>query len=75
MMVICIKQHLSNIWSWIYEKVQQHWGLVEKKRIAYKKDVYTKWDLVIYFSIFPYLFWNTTLSAFIPSAPSSHRPH
>ena len=32
MMVICIKQHLSNIWSSIYEKVKQHWG-----RVAYKK--------------------------------------
>ena len=31
MMVICIKQHLSNIWSLIHEKVKQHWGSVEKK--------------------------------------------
>ena len=35
---ICIKQHLSNIWSSIHEKVKQHWGWVEKsvdyKRIA-----------------------------------------
>ena len=30
-MVICIKQHLSKIWSWIHEKVKQHWGWVEKK--------------------------------------------
>ena len=36
MMVICIKQHLSNIWSSIYEKVKQHWGRVEKS-VAYKK--------------------------------------
>ena len=35
MMVICIKQHLSNIWSSIYEKVKQHWGSV-KKSVAYK---------------------------------------
>ena len=26
MMVICIKQHQSNIWSSIHEKVKQHWG-------------------------------------------------
>ena len=30
--LICIKQHLSNIWSSIHEKVKQHWGWVEKKR-------------------------------------------
>ena len=29
-MIICIKQHLSNIWSSIHEKVKQHWGWVEK---------------------------------------------
>ena len=31
MMAICIKQHRSNIWSSIYEKLKQHWGWVEKK--------------------------------------------
>ena len=31
MTITCIKQHLSNIWSSIYEKVKQHWGWVEKK--------------------------------------------
>ena len=30
-MLICNKQHLSNIWGWIYENVKQHWGWVEKK--------------------------------------------
>ena len=35
MMVICIKQHLRNIWSSIHEKVKQHWGWVEKS-VAYK---------------------------------------
>ena len=25
-MLICIKQHLSNIWSLIHEKIKQHWG-------------------------------------------------
>ena len=36
MMVICIKQGLSHIWSSIHEKVRQHWGWVEKI-VAYKK--------------------------------------
>ena len=30
--VICKKQHLSNIWGWILEEVKQHWGWVGKKR-------------------------------------------
>ena len=30
MMVISIKQHLSNSWSSIHEKVKQHWGWVLK---------------------------------------------
>ena len=37
MMVICIKQHLSNTWSSIHEKVKQHWGWVEKKRCLWKE--------------------------------------
>ena len=32
MMVIYIKQCLSNIWSSIHEKAKQHWCWVEKKR-------------------------------------------
>ena len=31
-MLICIKEHLSNISSTIHKKVTQHWGWVEKKR-------------------------------------------
>ena len=38
MMLICNKQHLSNIFSLIQEKVKQHWGWV-KKSVAYKKNV------------------------------------
>ena len=34
---ICIKQHLSNTWSSIHEKVKQHWGWVEKKHRLYNK--------------------------------------
>ena len=33
MMLIFIKQHLSNIWSSIHEKVKQHWGWIKKKRV------------------------------------------
>ena len=29
--IMMLKQHLSNIWSSIQEKVKQHWGWVEKK--------------------------------------------
>ena len=36
MMVICIKQHLSNIRSSILEKDKEHWGWVEKKRCLWK---------------------------------------
>ena len=35
-MVICIKQHLSNISSLVLEKVKQHWGWVEKKHYLWK---------------------------------------
>ena len=42
MMVMCSKQHVSNIGSWIHEKVQQHWGLVEKKTFLIKKHVFEK---------------------------------
>ena len=37
MMVMYNKQELSNIWSWINEKVKQHWGWVERKCCLYKK--------------------------------------
>ena len=30
MMVICVKQHLRNIWGSIHETVKQHWGWLEK---------------------------------------------
>ena len=32
MMLMCVKHHLSKIWSSIHEKVKQHWGWVGKKR-------------------------------------------
>ena len=33
----CIKQHLSNIWSSVYETVKQHTDWAEKS-VAYKKN-------------------------------------
>ena len=38
-MLICIKQQLSNIWTSVHEKVKQHWGWVAKS-VANKKSVY-----------------------------------
>ena len=38
-MVIYNKQHLTNIWSWIHEKVEQSNTEAElKKNVAYKKN-------------------------------------
>ena len=47
MMLTCIKQRLSNIWSSIYEKLRN--GEAElKKSAAYKKRVYFKIWLVYF---------------------------
>ena len=37
MIVTCINQHLSTIWSSIHQKVKQHWGWVQKNRWLSKK--------------------------------------
>ena len=37
MLLICIKQHISNIWSSVHEKVKQHWYWGESKRYLYKE--------------------------------------
>ena len=37
MMAKCTKQRLSNIWSSIHEKGNQHWGWLQKKSVTYKK--------------------------------------
>ena len=36
MTLICIKQHLSNIWSSVYGNVKHHWGWVEKALLIKK---------------------------------------
>ena len=38
MMLLCIKQHLSNIWSSVHEKVKQHWSWTETKQCLLKKS-------------------------------------
>ena len=43
MMLICIKQHLSNIWSSIHEKGKQRWG----KSVDYKKSMYSTYSTFI----------------------------
>ena len=48
MMAIRFKQHLSNIWSSIYEKIKQHWGWVEQS-VAYKKSVYCTREFLLLF--------------------------
>ena len=37
MMLLCIKQHLCNIWGSLHEKVKQYWGWLEKKLLLMKK--------------------------------------
>ena len=39
MMLICIKQNLSNIWSSIHKKVKHHRGLGEKKVLLTEKGM------------------------------------
>ena len=38
-MVMCKKQHLSNIWSYIHEKAKQQWGWVEESLAYINKRV------------------------------------
>ena len=52
MIVICIKQHLSNIWSSIHEKAKQYWGRVEKKSVAYKKPYSIKLYIFIFSTVY-----------------------
>ena len=52
MLHICVKQHLSNIWSSIHEKAKQHWGWVEKKSCFWKNRVIIK---IQYWNA--YVFW------------------
>ena len=42
MILTCIKQQLSNIWSLIPEKVKQYWGWDEKNALLYNKAYITQ---------------------------------
>ena len=49
MIVICLKELLSNIWNSICEKIKKkkHWGWVKKKKdVAYEKSLYTVQDIL-----------------------------
>ena len=50
-MLISIKQHLSDIWSSIQEKVKHHWGWVEKKCYLWKKRVLVKFCVFFYHNV------------------------
>ena len=63
MMVMYIKQYLSNIWTSIHEKVKQHWGWVEKKQ-KQPPEVFCKiitWLSKICLTSLIALFWNFRL--------------
>ena len=57
MIHICTRQHLSNTWSSIHKKVNQHWGRVEKKGCVLKKRVFSKVPLKLT------IFFNSSSSA------------
>ena len=42
MMVMCNKQHLSNMWDWIREKFKQHWGWIKKALLIKKACITTE---------------------------------
>ena len=41
MVLICIKQHLGNIWSSIHQRIEEHWRCV-KKSVAYRNKRVTE---------------------------------
>ena len=41
LMIVCTKQHITNIWSSVCERGKLHWGWVWKKRLSEKeKQIY-----------------------------------
>ena len=64
MMVISIKQYLSNVWRSIHEKPMQNYGWVEKKCCLLKKCVVLNWRRLSYFRLFTHdiISQNTTHS-------------
>ena len=60
MMVTCIKQHLSNIWSSILEKGKQNWGWVEEKRCLFFAITSINWINVYCIKLLhTFLSWNS----------------
>ena len=51
MMVICIKQHLSNIWSSFHKKVKKHCGWVEKSAAYKKRCISNNWSRCLIFTL------------------------
>ena len=71
MMLLCIKQHLSNIGSSIHEKVKQHWGWVDKSVASKKKCVQDHIILKIFTleGVYTWNFiprWNSSRDEVIP---------
>ena len=64
MMVICIKQHLSNIWRLAHEKAKQHWWWLAKKHCLWKKRLKLNCRRFSYFQPFSHdiITQNTTHS-------------
>ena len=61
LMLIWIKQHLSNIWSSIYEKIKEHWSWVEKLACLKKACIWIRFDLHICNG----MFFLSTLSMYL----------
>ena len=67
--LICNKQHLSNIWSSIHEKVKQHWGWVEKKRVVLevtlKTRIATQKSWACHFVTLRQIYWKVFISTLV----------
>ena len=57
MMVICINQHLSNVWSLICEKAKKHWRYVEKS-VAYKKRLQVHFIINAFIGCLTFIFYQ-----------------
>ena len=70
-----IKQHLGIIWSSVYEKVEQHWGWVEKKPCLLKKKR-CNFKIILFFFwycsvVIQNLKWSNTLKQFVGNLPTN----
>ena len=67
MMVICITQHLSNIWSSIHEKTKQQGEL--KKSIAYKKAYSIKLKIFKFSTVYSWYHHKDTTHMCLAAIP------